>query len=147
MLILGWMWYIGYGWSDANMLWNSMNTGTFWIVISAYLLMLRPYGFLIEKLTRRWREELNNLTTKLIGLKDAGTWIGYVERTIILTFMLIGQYSAIGFLIAAKSIFRFSGKMENEKDRMQAEYILIGTLISFLFAILTGLGAIYLLEV
>jgi hypothetical protein len=61
--------------------------------------------------------------------------------------MLIGQYSAIGFLIAAKSIFRFSGKMENEKDRMQAEYILIGTLISFLFAILTGLGAIYLLEV
>jgi len=45
----------------------------------------------------------------------------------------IDQYTAIGFLIAAKSIFRYS-------DRRDAgEYILIGTLLSFTAAIAVGL--------
>lgn len=146
MLIIGWFWYIGYGFGELNLLGEALNNPTFWIITSAYLLMLRPFGFLIGKLTSRWRDELQEHAKEPIGLKDAGTWIGYVERTIILTFILMGQYSAIGFLIAAKSIFRFTGKMENKEDRMKAEYILIGTLISFLFAILTGLGAIYCLQ-
>lgn len=147
MLVIGWLWYIGFGVDDIDILLDSSNNSSFWIIASAYLLILRPVGFLIGKLTKRWNDELNEYSTELIGLKNAGTWIGYVERTIILTFILMGQYSAIGFLIAAKSIFRFPGKLEDEKDRMQAEYILIGTLISFLFAIMVGLGAKYCLSI
>lgn len=146
MLVIGWLWYIGFRLNDFETIFKSLNDTAFWIVVTAYLLILRPLGFLIGKLTRRWNEELGDHKTELIGLKDAGTWIGYVERTIILTFILVGQYSAIGFLIAAKSIFRYSGKLENKGDRMQAEYILIGTLVSFLFAILIGLGARYCLS-
>lgn len=145
MLVIAWLWYIGYRFSDVNVFIEGLNNSTFWIIVSAYLLILRPVGFLIGKLTRRWNEELGEHKTELIGLKNAGTWIGYVERTIILTFILAGQYSAIGFLIAAKSIFRYSGKLDSKGDRMQAEYILIGTLVSFLFAILIGLGARYCL--
>lgn len=96
-------------------------------------------GFVIEKATRRWRTELARGNNEIAGLTDAGTWIGYIERIIILTFILIGEYSAIGFLIAAKSIFRFSGGVKDQKERKHAEYILIGTLISFSLAILLGI--------
>lgn len=145
MLFAGWLWYIRFSIADARAALEQLDTTALWIVVCSYLLILRPMGFLIGKLTRRWNKELNEHKHELIGLKDAGTWIGYVERSIILTFIMAGQYSAIGFLIAAKSIFRYSGKITNKGDRMQAEYILIGTLVSFLFAILIGLGARYFL--
>ncbi len=71
------------------------------------------------------------------NLASAGKWIGIVERTIILIFVLYGQYSAIGLLVAAKGIIRF-----NEKDRQEikTEYLVIGTLMSIALAIVTGLA-------
>jgi len=50
----------------------------------------------------------------------------------------MNEWQAIGFLIAAKSVFRF-GDLSRAKDRKLTEYILIGTLLSFGFAILIGL--------
>jgi hypothetical protein len=49
---------------------------------------------------------------------------------------LLNQYSAIGLLVAAKGIIRF-----NEKDRQETktEYLVIGTLMSIVLAIITGL--------
>ena len=56
-------------------------------------------------------------------------------------FTLFSQYfSGIGFLIAAKSILRFSD-IKNAEDRKEAEYILPGTMVSFIVAICTGLMA------
>jgi len=52
--------------------------------------------------------------------------------------MLTGHFEAIGFLLAAKSIFRF-GDLKEAKDRKLTEYVLIGTLLSFGLALLTGL--------
>ena len=37
----------------------------------------------------------------------AGEWIGYIERVLILTFVITGNIEAVGFLLAAKSVFRF----------------------------------------
>ncbi len=140
MLIIGWAWYVGLGFEVIHGFWTGMNNTTFWIILSSYLIVLRPVGFFIEKLTTRWSDELNNLPKNFEGLNDAGTWIGYLERFIILTFILVGQYSAIGFLIAAKSIFRFNRK-DDERHRKHTEYILIGTLLSFTLAILAGIVA------
>lgn len=58
--------------------------------------------------------------------------IGSIERVLIILFVWLGQYSAIGFLIAAKSVMRFPemGKGNN------AEYYLVGSLLSFGVAIL-----------
>lgn len=64
--------------------------------------------------------------------------IGQLERALIFVFVLVQQFSAIGFLIAAKSIFRF-GELRDRSNRMEAEYIIIGTLISFLWAIVAAL--------
>jgi hypothetical protein len=83
-----------------------------------------------------WRREMKRTSSQ--GLDKAGLWIGYLERTLILTFVLLNQFEAIGFLIAAKSIFRF-GEIKSPQSRREAEYILIGTMISFVMAIMLGL--------
>ena len=64
------------------------------------------------------------------GFEHGGRLIGRLERALIFLFVLAGQPAAIGFLIAAKSIFRF-GELKDAENRMEAEYILIGTLMSF----------------
>ena len=76
--------------------------------------------------------------SRLRGLRDGGRMIGQLERALIFLFMLMDHVSAIGFLIAAKSIFRF-GELRDRTNRMEAEYIIIGTLISFLWAIVLSL--------
>ena len=97
--------------------------------IIAYLIVLKPTSILIAKFTQRWQTIL--LDSK--GLHDAGMWIGYAERVLALTFMLLGTYEALGFLIAAKSLLRFQ-----ETDTKRTEYVLIGTLLSFGIAVLLG---------
>jgi hypothetical protein len=113
-----------------------------WIVGLSYLIALEPMGVLIGQITDRWQEELaNGDEEQLVGLQSAGRWIGRLERFIILTLIFIGEYNAIGFLIAAKSIFRFKGGVQDGRERKEAEYILIGTLLSFALAITLGIVA------
>lgn len=65
---------------------------------------------------------------------NAGALIGNLERWLILAFVILGHYEAIGLLIAAKSIIRFG-----EKETAQTEYVLAGTLMSILIAVMAGL--------
>jgi hypothetical protein len=82
-------------------------------------------------LTRSFRLDIKDQTEE--SLANAGTWIGVLDRLVIFLLVLIGQYEAIGLLIAAKSIIRL-----REGDRKMSEYVLIGTLLSVSMAILTG---------
>lgn len=61
-----------------------------------------------------------------------GSWIGILEREIILILGVLGQYGAIGFVIAAKSLARHS----QLNEPAFAEKYLIGTLLSSLIALL-----------
>jgi hypothetical protein len=65
-----------------------------------------------------------------------GRMIGVLERALALTLVLLGQYGALGLLIAAKALARFRAL----EDRDFAEYFLIGTLASLLHALLVGVG-------
>lgn len=76
------------------------------------------------------------------GFKGAGSTIGYLERLLTLTFVLLGEYEALALILAAKSIARF----QELKERKFAEYYLIGTLSSILFAMLVGIFASWLLS-
>ncbi|MBE0653837.1 MAG: DUF3307 domain-containing protein [Bacteroidales bacterium] len=62
----------------------------------------------------------------------------FVHGLFVFCFILLNQWIAIGFLITAKSVFRF-GDLRDSRNRKLTEYILIGTLISFGFAIVTGI--------
>lgn len=68
----------------------------------------------------------------MLGFPEGGKVIGYLERSLIFVLVLAGHPDGIGFLIAAKSIFRFGELMDPER-REQAEIIIIGTLMSILF--------------
>jgi len=136
MLLIGVGWFFRFPWLP-----DIINSRHIWILLFSYLIILRPTGFFIEKLTARWSSELDALAEMFDGLNNAGTWIGYLERLIILTLMLFGHFSAIGFVIAAKSIFRFNGNVQTERDRKMTEYVLIGTLLSFVIAIFIGIIA------
>lgn len=72
------------------------------------------------------------------SLSRAGRFIGILERLFVFVFVVSGQWQAIGFLLAVKSVFRF-GDLKESKDRKLTEYILIGTLLSFGIAMLTAI--------
>ena len=59
-------------------------------------------------------------------------------------FIITNNWQGIGFLLAAKSVFRF-GDLSRSEDRKLTEYILIGTLLSFGLAILVGMGYNYII--
>lgn len=118
-----------------------------WTVLLSYTLVIWPAGIWTGKLTEPWRKELMNdqNDTRYKGLTKAGMWIGRLERILILTFIFLNHFEAIGFLIAAKSVFRFE-EIKSSNDRKETEYILIGTMISFLMAIFFGILAMWILN-
>jgi hypothetical protein len=63
------------------------------------------------------------------GLRDGGRLIGWLERFLFYSFLLNGQYAAVGFVLAAKGVARY-GEIKEAKDQKVAEYVLIGTMIS-----------------
>lgn len=71
-----------------------------------------------------------------------GRAIGALERALALTLVLLGEYTAVGWIIAAKSLARF----KQLEDREFAEYFLVGTLASFMLALLGGIGIRILLK-
>lgn len=107
-----------------------------WGIVLAYILMLKPSSVLLSLFLNKWTPASQNTQS----LPNAGKWIGYIERILILTFVLIGNIESVGFLLAAKSVFRF-GELNKAKEIRTTEYVLIGTLASFTIAILTGLAA------
>ena len=69
-----------------------------------------------------------------------------LERVLILTFIFVGYSEGIGFLLAAKSIFRF-GDLQKSSELKLTEYVLIGTFLSFAIAIMVGYGALKLVSI
>ena len=98
------------------------------------MLVLKPASILISVFIKRWIPS-NNMQSQ--GMPFAGAWIGYIERVLILTFIITGNIEGVGFLLAAKSIFRF-GDLNKAREIKITEYVLLGTLASFSIALLTG---------
>ena len=84
--------------------WDIINTPKTLVGITAYVFVSFPAGILIGQLTKKWREQIADAP----ALGNAGKWIGIIERIVILTLVFNHQYEAIGLLIAAKSLLRFS---------------------------------------
>lgn len=109
-------------------------------LLSGVIASLLMGQILIRKATAPFTRELGE---HIKGLENGGAYIGYLERSLVLVLILIGQPAGVGFLITAKSILRF-GDVRNTEDRMLAEYIIIGTFMSFgwglSIAALTQLG-------
>lgn len=99
--------------------------------ILAVLILIKPSNIFIKKTLAA--HQLQEKSSNKIG-----SLIGTLER--LLTFLLImaGQFSAVGFLVTAKSILRFK-----DTQTEKTEYVLAGTLLSFGVAIVVGMLAYY----
>jgi hypothetical protein len=114
----------------------NLQTNAVWIYITALLVVTNVSGIFIQNLMTNWSKKLGE--GKDDSLKNAGKYIGILERLFVFLFVIIGTWEPIGYLLAAKSIFRF-GDLRESKDRKLTEYILIGTLLSFGISILVAL--------
>jgi len=127
--------------------WNGTGTEvaerSFWIILTGALFLTFPSSFIMMNLMNRWSEQID--TDNNSSLDGAGKFIGILERLFVYIAILAGHLQVIGFLLAAKSVFRF-GDLTRAKNRKLTEYILIGTLLSFLIAISTGLTVHHLLN-
>lgn len=117
-----------------------------WMVITAYVFLTKPASIFISYLLPERYSQLEK-TSEIKGLgsdkpqrgiSNAGEYIGILERLLTFTFILQNAWIGIGFLITAKSVFRFSD-IQQSKQREETEYIMIGTLLSFGIAIGCGL--------
>ncbi|WP_201739421.1 DUF3307 domain-containing protein [Dokdonia sinensis] len=104
---------------------------SYFVIFAIFLFCTKPANILIREIFNLFSV---SFTGKSEDLPNAGRLIGITERWMVIVFILIGQFSAVGFLITAKSILRFK-----DGDYLKTEYVLIGTMLSFAIAIGSGL--------
>jgi hypothetical protein len=100
-----------------------------------------PAGYLIRYLLQPLSRQLAasrdgqaQQFDSLEGLSNAGLYLGWLERGLLVIAFAMGSFTAVGLIIGAKSVARFP----EFKSRAFAEYFLIGTLISVAIAALGG---------
>jgi hypothetical protein len=101
------------------------------IVVAGGLLVTVPSNWTVRQVLRLARHETPQSENK------AGRWIGALERLLIYVLMLIGAAAAAGLVVAAKSILRFP-EISGKPAAIDPEYVLIGSLASWLLAFTVG---------
>jgi hypothetical protein len=112
-----------------------------YLYVTAYLGVVLGGGYLVQKVTQSFLRTIEDtVQTVKPGLPKAGQYIGWIERGLVLTFVLTGFNDAVGFLLAVKALTRYPEIKEDTKGHF-AEYFLIGTLTSVGLALAGGLIA------
>jgi len=123
-------------WSGIGFDFSLLHTEKTFLILTGIVFLTLPASIIIKMLISGWTP--NTEDKRKDSLQNAGKYIGILERLFVLTFVLSNHWQAIGFILAAKSIFRF-GDLTASKERKLTEYVMIGTLLSFGMAVLTGL--------
>ncbi len=105
------------------------------LLLSGAFLVIQVGGYWVGKAVSGFQGALGAPT----GLPNAGRLIGQLERGLIFLLVLVGQPQGVGFLVTAKSILRF-GEIKDSGQQKEAEYIIIGTLMSFGWALAVSYG-------
>ncbi|MBN1142721.1 MAG: DUF3307 domain-containing protein [Deltaproteobacteria bacterium] len=111
------------------------------LLLAGAILCIRAGGFWIGRMVAPYQAALAEVPA---SLPQAGRVIGQLERALIFLFVLAGEPQGVGFLVAAKSILRFGEVKAGQ--RREAEYILIGTLMSFVWGLLAAFATKALLS-
>lgn len=130
-------------WSSLTFNVKSIVTEQNLLLVLALLLLTSVTSIVLKIVFSVWNKEIEEVSKEDSSLKNAGKYIGILERLFVFAFVVLNQWQAIGFLLAAKSVFRF-GDLTKAKDRKLTEYILVGTLLSFGIAIVIGVAYQYL---
>jgi len=105
------------------------------LIILGFLLCTKPANIFIGEVLKVYHIQFNDSDS----IQNAGKLIGNCERIISLALILNGQFEAVGFILAGKSILRYK-----DTQTPKTEYVLIGTLLSFGIAIIIGIAIPFL---
>jgi len=108
-----------------------------WLAVPViYIAVIFGGGYLIRSLTRPLAKSVGALQSESLSgpMQNAGLYIGWLERFLLLTALLLQSPGTAGLILAAKAIARYP----EFKSEHFAEYFLIGTLLSFSIAVLGG---------
>lgn len=102
----------------------------------AYILVVFGGGYFIRFLTASLARGLKDTSSERAAeqLRNAGLYIGWLERFLVLTAVLLQSPATVGLLLTAKSIARYP----EFRSEQFAEYFLIGTLLSISIALVGG---------
>ena len=117
---------------------------TAFVIVAGAVAATAASAVLIETVLRPFQQDLSSELNQR-GFPGGGRTIGNLERFLIFVLVMADQAGAVGFLIAAKSIFRF-GELQKRENRQEAEYIIIGTMWSFVCGLVVSLIARWLLN-
>lgn len=147
-LLHGMVLYVVAGWFLVEVRWSqwAFVSGDLRVmgpmVLVVLVLLTTPANILIREVFEMEKAKLSdfmeyrkNDSSGLPRLENAGALIGTLERVLTFIFVMNGNYQAVGFVVAAKSLLRFK-----ESEGTRAEYVLVGTLLSFSIAILCALA-------
>ena len=107
------------------------------VVVCGYLFCLSPANYIIREILRYCHVQNGAMSDDVDAnenIKLSGVLIGSMERFLVLTFILIGNFEAAGLTVAAKSLLRF-----NDNEGPRTEYVLVGTLLSIIIAVVCAL--------
>ncbi len=98
-----------------------------------------PIAFILKrtKLMPEHKTSGDDRPSHFGGEPARGQAIGYLERAIVFVLTITNNLPALGLVLVAKGIARF----RQMDDRDFAEYVLIGTLLSIVAAMLIGFAA------
>jgi Protein of unknown function (DUF3307) len=113
------------------------------VLLTGLILSTRAGGFAVGLLMEPFAPHLGKGDAGK-SLPGAGRVIGHLERGLIFALVLFGQAQGVGLLIAAKSILRFGAVKD---DRRLSEYVIIGTLASFGWALIVAFATVHGLAV
>jgi len=136
-------------WMNYEAGWDALNfilTGQNLLLATCIFFITEPAATIVMILISGWSPEKEGQEDEIYSLANAGKYIGILERLFVFGFVIGGFWQGVGFLLAAKSVFRF-GDLRKAGNLKFTEYILIGTLMSFGIAIVTALIYLYVSSV
>ncbi len=107
------------------------------LIILGFLITFVISTIVVKTLTG-FLTKRRDLTHK--GFFDTGFFIGLFETIIVMTFVLVDQYTGLALIFTAKALVRESKIKENP------EYYLVGTLANFTISLLGGIVLKYFLN-
>jgi hypothetical protein len=106
------------------------------LVLVIYIAVIFGGGFIVRSLTKPLtKQDMSILGETTNEMQNAGMYIGWLERFVVLTALVLQSPATVGLILTAKAIARYP----EMKSVRFAEYFLIGTLLSLSLGIIGGI--------
>jgi len=120
----------------ARIRWFQSDTEKPLLLLVVYVGVIFGGGYVVRFLTKPLlKSDVEVIGESTTQLENAGLYIGWLERFVVLTSLVLQSPATVGLILTAKSIARYP----ELKSVRFAEYFLIGTLLSVSIGILGGL--------